>query len=311
MMRTYSSMVVLIAILLTITGCSSIQQDTPQPEISPTLTEIPEPTITPETAIPDGDFEYYLMVNDVERSYLLHIPSGLNNQQPVPVLFAFHGNFQTPKEMQNIYQFDEISDQEKFLVVYPTGIKESWNTGWEGSPHAGYALANNVDDVAFVRQIVSDLESHAKIDPKRIYAAGFSQGGMFVYRLGCEMSDTFASIASVSGNLLLTSCNPTQPVSIIHIHGLKDKSVNYSGGAPFGFPHVEEGIETWSELNNCTDSIEEIDEANGITHITYSPCQVGTSIELYTIDSGTHSYIRIGIPASETIWRFFVVHPKP
>ena len=310
MRRSRISFVFGIVIFLIISGCTESQQASIQPTLSPTFIETPEPTITPEPESKHGDFENIVIVNELERSYLLHIPPGLDDEQPIPVVFAFHGYTHSPKDMQTISQFDEIADQEQFLVVYPMGIELSWNTGWEGSPHFGYSLANNVNDIEFVRLILSDLEGNTNINPNRIYAVGFSQGGMLVYRLACEMSDTFAAIASVSGNHLISNCNPTLPVSIIHIHGLKDTSVKYSGGGAFDFPHVDEGIETWTELNNCTGSEKEEDEANGITHITYETCEAGTSVELYTTDSGTHSYYRIGIPASETIWEFFSEHPK-
>jgi polyhydroxybutyrate depolymerase len=272
---------------------------------SPTPTPTPIPTFQPDAS------ERTVVVNDLERSYLLHIPPDLNNQQPVPVVFAFHGYTIMPKGMQYATRMDEIADREKFLVVYPKGIELSWNTGWEEGTHGGYALAHNVDEPAFIRQILSDLDTFTNIDPKRIYAMGHSQGGMVVYRLGCEMSDTFAAIAPVAGLHLLSDCNPTQAVSVIHVHGLSDQFVHFSGGGKFDFPSVEEGIETWVELNNCVSFATEEDEENGITHITYDPCQAGTAVELYTIDSGGHDWPRTKMPASEIIWDFFVAHPKP
>ena len=272
---------------------------------SPTPTPTPIPTFQPVAS------ERAVIVNDLERSYLLHTPPDLNNQQPVPVIFAFHGYSITPMGMQYATRMDEVADHEKFLVVYPKGIDFSWNTGWEEGAHGGYALAHNVDEPAFIRQILSDLDTFISIDPKRIYAMGHSQGGMVVYRLGCEMSDTFSAIASVAGVHLLSDCNPTQAVSVIHIHMLSDPYVPFSGGGSFDFPSVEEGIETWVELNKCTSSEKEEDKTNGITHITYAPCQAGTAVELYTIDSGRHDWPRTKMPASEIIWEFFAAHPMP
>jgi polyhydroxybutyrate depolymerase len=272
---------------------------------SPTPTPTPAPTIQPDAS------ERTVMVNDLERSYLLHIPLDLNNQQAVPLVFAFHGYTISPKGMQYAAGMDEIADREKFIVVYPEGIEFSWNTGWEGDPHYGYALAHNVDEPAFIRQILLDLDTFTNIDPKRIYAMGHSQGGMVVYRLGCEMSDTFAAIASVAGLHLLSDCNPTQEVSVIHFHGLSDSFVPFSGGGKFDFPSVEEGIETWVELNNCVSFVTEEDEENGVTHITHAPCQAGTAVELYTFDPGGHDWPRTKVPASEIIWDFFAAHPKP
>ena len=274
---------------------------------TPTLTPTPTPT---SIFLPDAP-ERTVMVNDLERSYLLLIPSDLPNQQPVPVVFAFHGYTITPTGMRYASRMDDIADREKFIVVYPKGIEFSWNTGWKEGTHGGYALANNVDEPAFIRQILADLDTFTKIDPKRIYAMGHSQGGMVAYRLGCEMSDTFAAIASVAGVHLFSDCNPTQAVSVVHVHTISDPHVPFSGGGTNDFPSVEEGIETWVEINNCTNSEKEEDEANGITHISYTPCQAGTAVELYTIDSASHDWPRTKMPASEIIWEFFAAHPMP
>jgi polyhydroxybutyrate depolymerase len=285
--------------------------------LSACMTGLAGPTPTPSsTPIPPFQpvaTERTVMVNDLERSYLLHIPPDLNGKEPVPVVFAFHGYTIPAKGMQYATRMDVIADREKFLVVYPMGLELSWNTGAEEGTHGGYALANNVDDLAFIRQILADLETIYNIDPKRIYASGHSQGAMFTYRLGCDMSDTFAAIAPVAGVHLLGDCNPTRAVSVIHFHGLADRHVPFEGGGQGlnDFYPVEDSIETWAEINQCPSSVIEEDETNGITHITYAPCQAGTAVELYTIRAEGHDWPRNKFPASETIWEFFVAHPMP
>jgi polyhydroxybutyrate depolymerase len=304
-----------LIITIALSACTTAESvPTPTSTQAPTQTSTLIPTATPAPT-PTQLFqpvatERTVMVNDLERSYLLHTPPDLNNQQPVPVVFAFHGYSITPKGMQYTTRMDEIADRENFLVVYPLGIEYSWNTGWEGY-HGGYSLKHNVDEPAFIQQILSDLETFNNIDPKRIYAMGHSQGGMLTYRLGCEMSDTFAAIAPVAGVHLLSDCNPTRAVSVIHFHGLADSTILFSGGGNFDFPSVENGIDTWVELNQCTSSTLEEDETKGITHFTYAPCQAGTAVELYTIATEGHDWPRKKLPASEIIWEFFVAHPMP
>jgi polyhydroxybutyrate depolymerase len=152
--------------------------------------------------------------------------------------------------------FNEIADTGGFLVVYPTGIELSWNASICCEP----AVTNNVDEPAFVRQILADLGTIASIDPKRIYALGHSNGTMLSYQLACEMSDTFAAIASVSGVLAYSPCEPSQPVSVLHVHDLEDGYIPYAGpsglspfgGVPNDFPPVEQGISTWVQLDGCT-----------------------------------------------------------
>ena len=214
--------VLILAVLLSTTSCS-------QSAGMPTTTIALAPTATLDPAvIQPGDSERELMVDGLERSYLLHVPPGLGSQQPVPVIFAFHGIDEGPRAMRHGSEFNAVADLAGFLVVYPRGLEQSWNTGEEDGP--GYAIAQDVDEPAFIRQILSDLNTIATIDPKRVYAVGLSLGGALAYRLACDMSDTFAAIASVSGPMSYSACQPSQAVSVMHVHGLADAIAPYSGG---------------------------------------------------------------------------------
>lgn len=303
----YSPRMTLVIVLVTgiLTGCASAA-----PTIAPTATTAPTavPMATAAPTIEPTDVERQVMVNDVERSYLLHIPPGLDGSSPVPVVFAFHGSEAEPATMQYLTGFDDIADKAGFLVVYPEGLGLTWNAG----TCCGYARDENVDEPAFIRQILSDLETIVNVDAKRIYATGVSNGAGLVYRLACEMPDTFAAIAPVAGTLLYSPCQPQQPVSLIHIHGLADTAAPYTGGGEFDAPPVEEVIETWAQLDGCTDAPQVEKLQNIITHTSYTSCQAGTAVELYAIESGGHAWPSKYVwPGSDVIRDFFAAHPKP
>ena len=46
---------------------------------------------------------------------------------------------------------------------------------------------------------------------------------MMSYRLACDAADVFAGVAPVAGTLF-TTCRPSRPVSLLHIHGLADSA---------------------------------------------------------------------------------------
>src|SRR5215216_7507861 len=151
------------------------------------------PTLEP------GDSERQLTVDGMERSYLLHIPPGVDMDDPSPLVFAFHGAGSDPQEMASASEFSAVSDEAGFILIYPVGLEQTWNAG----SCCGSAVEKNIDEAAFVQQILADVEGIAKVDPKRIYATGFSNGGGMVYRLACEMSGTFAAVAPVAGSLTI------------------------------------------------------------------------------------------------------------
>ena len=59
----------------------------------------------------------------------------------------------------------------------------------------------NVDDVAFARALVAQVSTTACIDPKRVYATGFSMGGGMAHYLACHAADVFAAVAPASFDL--------------------------------------------------------------------------------------------------------------
>ena len=287
-----------------------------------TATETPMPTATPTpTPLPtltSGDNEYTMTVSGLERKYLLHIPPGVDGSKPLPILFALPAYdievFFEISDMQYVTRLSDISDQNGFLLVFASGFSGTWNAG----SCCGAAADQKVDENAFFKQMLVDIGKIAPIDPKRVYVVGYQLGGMMAYRLACEMSDTFAGIASVAGGLTFSPCQPAQPVSIIQIHGLKDLLVPYQGGVgglmggKTTFLSVQDTIASWVQLDGCTGSPQTDKQGTIGTHTVYSTCKGGSAIELYVIDGlGNNWPTQYVMPASQMIWDFFKAHPKP
>ena len=227
--------------------------------------------------------------------------------------------------------FNEVADQDGFLVAYPNGTSRVSNNillTWNGGDCCGYAQQKNVDDVGFVRAIVTDLQSLANIDAKRIYASGMSNGGMLSQRLACEAADVFAAVAPVSGTLNFSPCNPSQLISVIEFHGTDDQHLPYDGG--FGpeslvdvdFVSVRDSIGFWTSFNECT-SQPQTNSFDNIQHEVWAGCKTSTSVDLYTIIGEGHTWPggvagrtdadqpTQTISASQLICEFFAAHPKP
>jgi polyhydroxybutyrate depolymerase len=252
----------------------------------------------------------------MERTYFLHVPEGLNNQQSVPLVFVFHG-LQESSTYARIYSgMDNIANVNSFIVVYPDGSGDNSDRSWNAGNCCGYARKNNVDDLAFIRAIIKDVETIVRVDAKRIYAAGFSNGALLSYRLACEMSDTFAAIAPVAGILVDNPCQPVQHVSLIHVHGLTDTVVPFEGGGinPMTnqpFSPVYESVATWVKLDACTGS-EKVEQNGVVTHTVFGQCAAGVGVELYAVNGNGHNWpSQYVVPISQIIWEFFAAHPKP
>ncbi len=302
MKRLFFTLIFIFLAAAVLGGCS------PAPA-SPTAAPTAAPTVPP------GDSEHQIAVDSLQRSYLLHVPPGFSAAKPAALVFIFHGLGEDGFYMSAVTGMDEIADANGFLVVYPNGTAAPGPLSWNAGGCCGYALTNRIDEPAFIRGMLADLEQSFAIDPKRIYAAGFSNGALLSYRLGCEMSDTFAAIAPVAGILSENPCQPNQPVSVIHIHGDSDVAVPFGGGGRnpstgMPFPSVNTGIITWVRLDGCEDSPSR--ELQGIVaHTTYASCRNGSAVELYVVKGIGHVWPTASVlPASRIIWEFFAAHPK-
>ena len=113
-------------------GTAACGQATATPTALPTADSTPAATVVPATLQP-VDSERTLTVNGLERTYLIHVPPGLATDQPVPLVFVFHGLGEGANLIQQASGLNEISDTNGFIVVYPNGSGPSsalsWNAG--------------------------------------------------------------------------------------------------------------------------------------------------------------------------------------
>ena len=283
------------------------------------------------------DPEVKLGSGDLDRSYLIHLPSPLP-AGPLPLVVVVHGGGGSAEGAQKQTGFNAYADRYGFIAVYPNGTgksrplmramgKEGFLT-WNAGTCCGYASEHSVDDVGFIRAVVADVEKGHAVDPKRIYATGISNGGMMSYRLACEASDLFAAIGVVSGILEISPCQPAHPVAVVHIHGAKDENVPLNGGVgakQLGTDEVRKPVQNtidfWVKEDGCSATAKS--QLPDVDRVDYSGCTAGTEVDYYVIRDGGHAWPggrqmagfldkpSDALDATDVIWDFFSKHKKP
>jgi polyhydroxybutyrate depolymerase len=182
------------------------------------------------------------------RQYAVHVPTGYDKNTPLPALFCLHGLGQTAALfcLDTGVAWPDKGDQENFVVIMPNGYMNSWN----GGTCCGGAAQAGLDDVSLMRAIFAEVGTHVNIDLRRVYATGLSNGAFLSYRLACEASDLFVAVApsagaigtaAISSGLAefttglttdLTSCTPSNKISVLDIHGTADPLIPYATQAP-------------------------------------------------------------------------------
>ncbi|HEX4517256.1 MAG TPA: PHB depolymerase family esterase, partial [Polyangiaceae bacterium] len=186
----------------------------------------------------------------------MHVPSSYDKTKGTMLVVAYHGFSESGLEQEVQSRMDTSSDAKGYIVAYPDGIATSWNAG----DCCGDSWTGGVDDVQFTRDLLGAIEADYCIDPKRVFATGFSNGGFLSHKLGCEMSDVFGAIAPVSGVLGEdpSLCKPKRPIPVLDFHGSSDPVVPYDGGTPFinigmgiVFRSVPDTLAFWVNENGC------------------------------------------------------------
>lgn len=281
----------------------------------------PPPACSGKPAFAAGSTTRTTVVGGITRSYLVHVPPGYDPERTIPLVLLFHGFTSNPKDQLAYSKLDAAADQRKVLVVAPQG--RGLIPGWNAGGCCGEASLFQFDDVGFVKQVLAELRELFCLDEKRVFAAGMSNGAFFVNRLACELAEAIAAIGTVAGGLMLKSCTPGRPVSVLAFHGTADSTVPYQGGTLMGFKPAAETDSFWATHDGCQGAPEVTLQKGAVTCKTHRACSAGTEVSLCTIEgaSGTHSWPGAGpwpavgnsnmdIDATAAILDFFAQHPR-
>ncbi len=222
------------------------------------------------------------------RECQIHVPDQIENP---PVVFFLHGAGGNGPGFANDTKGDAVSDREKFIAVYPSGIGGNWDYG-DGS-----------NDFTFILALIDSLDNRYQIDRERIYVAGFSMGGGMTFALACNYSDVFAAIAPVSS--AGTVCEPENKIPVLLTFGTQDI---------YPTDRFMESAERWAELNECplnseiTSPYPASNTQSVVTRISYGPCAEGTYVIADSIHNGGHGWptdSRTSVNQADEAWAFF------
>jgi len=282
-----------------------------------------------------------ILVNGLERTYRIHLPSGLPQNLTPALVFVLHGGGGTGDGMERsltLGGFDTLADQYQFIVVYPDGIGKSWNDGRKNVSDPAHE--QHIDDVGFFSLMIDNLTREFNINQKEVFVTGISNGAMMSYRLAIGLPEKIAAIAPVAGAIptdLLPINMSGEPVSVCAISGTKDPLVPWNGGVvypkkPRGTViSVNDSVRFWVNHDHCAIIPYSVDLPNvvlwDLTRVHEDVYQNGTNsseVVLYTVINGGHTWpgglqylprALVGrtcrdIDANQVIWDFFSTHAK-
>lgn len=250
------------------------------------------------------------------RQYSIYIPANYNASQSVPLVLLFHGFNNNSNNMYMDAEMQAIADANNFIFAIPQGL--GFIPGW----NIGLSFGGNSDDLGFTSSLIDAISGNYSIIEKRVYAAGFSNGGFFSYKLACELSGKIAAIASVAGSMNPSwisgnnpACNPQHQMPIMQITGTNDTVIPIGGGGLGGGSALSAAFNYWTNFNN-TSSTPIVTNINSVTERNvYENGTNGATVEFIKIGGRPHEWPKTttaGLQenASIRIWEFFSRYDK-
>lgn len=244
-----------------------------------------------QQALPENFQRVALTVGPDARHAFVHSPPSAKTT-PAPVVFVFHGHGGTAPNAARSFAIHQHWPEA--IVVYPQGLNtpgrltdpEGKKTGWQHGPGE-----QGDRDLEFFDALLAKLKTDLRVDDRRIYSTGHSNGGGFTYLLWAERGDVFAAVAP-SGSAALRTVSKLKPKPAMHIAGEKDPLVKYDW--------QKLTMTGLRKLNGC--------DADGTAwgeHTTFYASKTGTPVVTF-IHPGGHEFPKA---APALIVKFFKQHP--
>jgi len=285
----------------------------------------------PATVLKAGDSNQTVKVGTLNRTYVLHTPTGYTGTKALPLVIDFHPLGGTGSQWEGSSGWKSKADSVGFIVAYPNSYNS--NNSWNVGMCCQDAQQNKIDDVAFTKAMIEQIEGLACVDSKRVYATGCSNGGGMTYKAACDLADMIAAAAPVDFRCVYggttsspscQGCNPKRPVSITHFDNTGDTSlVPYNGGATsfpadcppgqsctgMAFPSAQDNFKSWQQIAGCTGSTSALSGHSACQ--TNSSCQGNAQVSMCVQQGGSHCGNYGSLMIVDIAWEMFQKQALP
>lgn len=257
--RRFADLTRFLLALLAVTTASACGSDGTAPDARPAhaacRSAVTTDTITVST--PDGP-----------RSAVLSQPDGSGRR---PLIVQLHGIGGTGTAFDADTGLGTLAAARGVAVVTPTALGTPTRWNFDRRP-------DGADDYAFVDALVRRLTDRACVDPKRVYAAGASNGAAFAGFLACTTPYRFAAVAMVIATVP-PGCPANETPAMITIRGTADATQPYAG--------AEDVVGSWAAHDGCGPA-ETVTLQPGVIETRFTECDVPVALD--TVTDAVHAW---------------------
>lgn len=196
-----------------------------------TAKKVEAPVVIPEIIRPIGEFDHTIQVNEQTRSYRIFLPAMV--KEKTPIIFAFHGGASSGAKFQTVADFNKFAELHGYIVVYPEGLEDRKAYG-DKSRHwnDGRIKGVSIDEWAFIKKVIPEVRLTYQLGDGKLFAVGYSNGGLMAFRLAGETQETFTAYATVSALVPVHIATNQYKIKspLLMINGTKDTVIPLKGG---------------------------------------------------------------------------------
>ncbi len=245
-----------------------------------------------------GSGELPETLGPAERAASLFVPTAHDGTTELPLVILLHGYGAAGVLQTGYFRATDDAERRGYYLLSPDGTKDaSGKQFWNATPACCDFGGSEIDDVAYLTALLDEAIDVLPIDEERVYFIGHSNGGFMSYRMACELSDRVAAIMSLAGADFLsdTDCVPTEPVSVLQVHGDADTTISFEGST--GYSSAHESAKRWALRAGCDetettgDAMDlEVNLEGAETVVTEwsTGCDAGHDAALWRIAGGGH-----------------------
>ncbi len=224
-----------------------------------------------------------LTSDGIQRSYWVEMPANYDRNKAYPVIIGLHWRDGSAADVYGWSGFFGLKNLygDSAIFIAPEGLDKGWaNTGDR--------------DIRFMRAMISEVQQGACTDTHRVFATGFSFGGMMSDAIGCQMGDAVRAIVPMAGSLWSGCASSSNKVAAMFIHAKDDNVVPYSAGI--------EARDLFLQRNSCSAATVPVG-TNGC--VEYQGCESGKPVIWCGTETGGHWYPNFSAQESKAFFDRF------
>ncbi len=169
------------------------------------------------------------------REAIISVPTTPPPSEGYPAVIMFHGTSGDKDVFYNAKGWKELGEEENFITIFPSALKWCYYEDGIKKNNTKFVCGDLIekicpedvntliDDIAFSKRLLKLTNDSFKINAKKIYASGFSNGDVMINKLAMDAGQIFSSVGGSSGVLnALDSITPKKRIPIWYIFGTKD-----------------------------------------------------------------------------------------